>query len=202
MTENSKDFFLKALELKDEKRTGWELRNIEQPESVADHSWGTALLCLIDAEKEGVETSKCVKMALVHDLAEAETGDFVTRDVDGKQEVEKEEKEELESEAIKLITAGLESDQIEELWKEYEDRSTDEARFVKDMDLIDMCLQALKYERQQRYDPEEDNEDFQEYDNLDEFFATTEPRLNTETGKLLFTDIRERYEEAKQRPAK
>lgn len=201
MTENSKDFFLKALELKDEKRTGWELRNIEQPESVAGHSWGTALLCLIHAEKEGVETSKCVKMALVHDLAEAETGDFVARDVDGKQEVEKEEKEELESNAIRSITSGLESDQIEELWKEYEDRRTDEARFVKDMDLIDMCLQALKYERQQRYDPDEDNDDFQEYDDLDEFFATTEPRLKTETGKQLFTEIRQRYEEAKQRPA-
>lgn len=196
------DSLLKALDLKEEKRTGWELRNIEQPESVADHSWGTALLCLINAEKEGVDTSKCVKMAIVHDLAEAETGDFVTCDVDGKQEVEKEEKEELESEAIELLTAGLESDQIDQLWKEYEERETEEARFVKDMDLIDMCLQALKYERQQRYDPKEENEDFQEYDNLDEFFATTEPRLNTETGKQLFTEIRQRYEEAKQRPAK
>lgn len=198
MNENSEEFFLKALELKDEKRTGWELRNIEQPESVAGHSWGTALLCLVHAEKEDVETSKCVKMAVVHDLAEAETGDFVTRDVDGKQEVKKEEKEALETEAINSLTSELESIQIEKLWREYEERETKAAKFVKDMDLIDLCLQALKYEKQQRYDPEEDNEDFQEYDNLDEFFATTEPRMNTETGKQLFADIRGRYEEVKQ----
>lgn len=31
-------FLLNALKLKDETRTGWELRNIEQPESVADHT--------------------------------------------------------------------------------------------------------------------------------------------------------------------
>lgn len=202
MNENIDDFFLRALELKDEKRTGWELRNIKQPESVADHSWGTALLCLIHAEKEGLDTDRCVKMAIVHDIAEAETGDFVTRDIDGKQEVEKEEKEELETAAMEKLTESLNSDELLDLWKEYEERETGEARFVKDMDLIDMCLQALKYEKQQRYDPKEDNEDFQEYDNLDEFFATTEPRLNTETGKQLFTDIRERYEEAKQQPAK
>lgn len=196
------DPLLKALELKDEKRTGWELRNIRDSESVADHSWGTALLCLVYADREDVDASKCVKMAVVHDLAEAETGDFVTRDVDGKQEVGKEEKEELEIKAINSLTSGLETDKISELWQEYEDRETREARFVKDMDLIDMCLQALKYERQERYDPEEDNEDFQEYDNLDEFFATSEPRLNTETGKQLFEEVREKYEEAKQTPAK
>jgi putative hydrolase of HD superfamily len=65
------------------------------------------------------------------------------------------------------------------------------------MDLIDMCLQALKYEKQSRYDPEEENENFHKYDNLDEFFATTEPRLNTDTGEKLFWGIKERYEEVR-----
>ena len=191
------EFYLKALDLKDEKRTGWELRNIEQPESVASHSWGAAMLCLMLAEKEELDRQKCVEMALIHDLAEAETGDFATRDIDGKKEVEAEEKEELELAAIKELTEGLDSDKINKLWQEYEDRETPEAEFVKDMDLVDMCLQALKYEKDERYDPEEENENFQEYDNLDEFFATSEPRLNTETGKDLFAEIKQRYEEAK-----
>jgi len=68
-----------------------------------------------------------------------------------------------------------------------------------DMDMIDMCLTALKYEKQKRYDPEEDNDNFKEYDNLDEFFATTEPRLTTEIGKQLFQNIRQRYEQAKEK---
>jgi putative hydrolase of HD superfamily len=182
--------------LKDEKRTGWELRNIEDPESVADHSWGLALLTLIYSEEVGIDEGKALKMALVHDIAEAETGDFVTRKVDDKQEIEKEEKEKLETEAVEKLS-GLLGEELGEIWKEYEERETDEAKFVKDMDLIDMCLQALKYEKQERYDPDEDNEDFQEYEHLDEFFATTEPRIATLKGQQLFREIRDRYEEAK-----
>ncbi|MFB6115642.1 MAG: HD domain-containing protein [Candidatus Nanohalobium sp.] len=189
---------LKALQLKDEVRTGWELRNIEDPESVADHSWGVALLTIVYGEEAEIDTEKALKMAVVHDIAEAETGDLVTRAIDEKQDVEKEEKEEMEEEVVEKLSGLMESEELEELWKEYEERETKEAKFVKDMDLIDMCLTALKYEKESRYDPEEENENFQEYENLDEFFATSEPRIKTLKGQELFRDIKERYEEAKQ----
>ncbi|PSH02311.1 MAG: phosphohydrolase [Nanohaloarchaea archaeon QH_8_44_6] len=186
-----------VLNLKDEKRTGWQLRNIEDPESVADHSWGVALLTLIYSEKVDINEEKALKMALIHDIAEAETGDFVTRKVDDKQEIEKEEKEKLEKEAVEKLS-GLLGEELEEIWMEYEERETDEAKFVKDMDLIDMCLTALKYEKENRYNPEEENEDFQEYENLDEFFATTKPRITTLKGQKLFREIEDKYQEAKQ----
>lgn len=191
------EFFLKALELKDEKRTGWELRNIKDPESVTDHSWGTALLSLIYGEKEDLDTGKTIKMALIHDLAEYRTGDLVTRADSELQEIDKENKHELELKAMDELNNLLDTDEIVELWKEYEERDSKEAKFVKDMDMIEMCIQALKYEKQQRYNPEEENENFQDYDNLDEFFATTQPRLNTDTGKKLFQEIKDRYEDAK-----
>jgi len=37
--------------------------------------------------------------------------------------------------------------QIEALWKEYEERQTPEAKFVKDLDRFEMASQALEYER-------------------------------------------------------
>jgi putative hydrolase of HD superfamily len=187
---------MKVLNLKDEKRTGWELRNIQDPESVADHSWSTAFLTLIYAEKEEVDRDKALRIALIHDLGEAEIGDIAHRAVDAEQEMEASEKSRLERETVEEISSNTDEDIID-LWKEYEERKTREAIFVKDMDMIDMCLQALKYERQKRYDPEEDNENFQEYDDLDEFFATTEPRLKTDTGKQLFKQIREKYRKAR-----
>lgn len=194
------DFLLKALELKDEKRTGWELRNIEDPESVADHSWSTAFLTLIYGIKEdNIDTDHSLKIALVHDLAEAETGDIATRAQDVKKNKSEDEKNELEHHFFQELAETLEDSHIQELWKEYEQKETDEAKFVKDMDKIELCIQALKYEIDQRYDPEEDNENFQEYDNLDEFFATTKPRLTTSIGKQLFQKIRQRYEEAKEK---
>ncbi|AOV94344.1 phosphohydrolase [Nanohaloarchaea archaeon SG9] len=188
---------LTALNLKDEKRTGWELRNIEDPETVADHSWGVALLTLVYSKEVGINEEKALKMALIHDIAEAETGDFVTRKIDDKQEIEKEEKEKMEKEAVEKLS-GLLGEELDEIWMEYEEHETDEAKFVKDLDMIDMCLQAVKYEKENRYDPEEDNENFQEYENLDEFFATTEPRITTLKGKQLFNEIRDRYQKAKQ----
>lgn len=192
------EFFLDALELKDEKRTGWELRNVEEPESVADHTWGCATLVMMFSGQEDLNTEKCLKMALVHDLGESKVGDLATRAVDLENKVSKEEKDRKERNALEEMTEKLGSSEIMDLWEEYSERETEEARFVKDMDLVELCLQALKYEKEGRYNPEEENENFQKYDNLDEFFATSRPRLHTDLGKQLFHDIKERYEEAKQ----
>lgn len=65
------DVLLEAYELKDELRSGWQLRKIADPESVAAHTWGTATLCLLFADEAGIDRGRAVSMALVHDLAEA-----------------------------------------------------------------------------------------------------------------------------------
>lgn len=77
--------------LKDVARSGWVLRGIERPESVADHSWGTAYLCLLLAPA-GIDRERSVAMALVHDLAEVETGDIPRRVAREAQPVSPEEK--------------------------------------------------------------------------------------------------------------
>lgn len=181
--------------LKDETRTGWQLRGIEDPESVAAHSWGVTLLvvrfCPADLDRE-----LALSLAAVHDVAEAETGDIAVRAESGKQETTAEEKQRLEAAAIAGPLAGLGED-VRDLWEIYERRECPEARFVKDMDLLDTCLQALIYEHEERYDPDADNPNFEEYDRLDEFFATSEPRFSTDRGRELFEAIRSRYEAAK-----
>ena len=66
------------------------------------------------------------------------------------------------------------------------------------MDLIDICLQALSYEKQARYDLGEENENFEKYDNLYEFFATAKPILTTDAGHRMYQE-KERYERVKDR---
>ncbi|ELZ25537.1 HD domain-containing protein [Natrinema limicola] len=191
------DALLEALELKDELRTGWVLRGIDAPESVAAHTWGVATLCLLYAEQAGdaVERDRAVAMALVHDLAEARTGDIPTRADDEHQQVSTEEKTARERAAIAELLEPFDADgEFRSLWEEYETRETPTAQFVKDMDLIDNCLQALKYERENRYDDAEENTAFSQYENLDEFFATAAPRLHTEIGETLFEETKTRYE--------
>jgi len=68
------------------------------------------------------------------------------------------------------------------LWEEYEAAKTATARFVRDMNLCDMCAQALLYTSNRR-----------STSRLDEFFETSRPRLSTATGKRLHRQIEERY---------
>ena len=48
-----------------------------RPESVAEHSWRTALMAFLIADEfPGVDMNKVIKMCLIHDLGECFTGDI------------------------------------------------------------------------------------------------------------------------------
>ena len=185
------ELLLRAYALKDEPRAGWLLRGISDPESVADHSWGTALLCLLFAAEEGVDRGQALAIALVHDLAEAETGDVPARAEPAGNPGEKARRE---REAMERLLAGGDGAGVRRLWEAYEERSSREALFVRDMNLVDMCLQALKYEREGRHEPADGGASDGA---LDEFFATSRPRLSTATGRRLFAGALALYEAAK-----
>lgn len=188
-------FFLRALDLKDVPRTGWLLREVTEPESVADHSWGTALLCLVYGREAGVAVDHAVRIAIVHDLAESITGDIARRVNPDAQTTNDADKARLERAAMDELVNGWEGQEIYRLWQEYEDRASAEARFVRDMNLVDMCLQALKYEQESRYDGSVHHPNFPDFPRLSEFFATSAPRLSTSTGKQLFDRIKRRYDQ-------
>ena len=70
-------FASRVAKLKEVKRTGWTYyKEIKDVESVADHSYRMAMLCMAFSKFAEVDVSKCVKMALMHDLAEAVVGDI------------------------------------------------------------------------------------------------------------------------------
>eukprot|EP00878_Enallax_costatus_P042662 GHUV01050093.1.p1 GENE.GHUV01050093.1~~GHUV01050093.1.p1 ORF type:complete len:125 (+),score=23.59 GHUV01050093.1:368-742(+) len=57
------------------KRTGWVRCNVQQPESIADHMYRMGLMSLL-ASDCNVDGQRCIRMALVHDIAEAIVGDI------------------------------------------------------------------------------------------------------------------------------
>ena len=87
------------------------------------------------------------------------------------------------------LLAGGDRAGLRRLWEAYEGRASREALFVRDMNLVDMCLQALKYEREGRAGDAPGA--------LDEFFASSGPLLSTATGRRLFERALDLYEEAK-----
>ena len=95
-------FFEKVLELKNVPRQGWkEKLEIDNPESVADHSYSTTVLSMILSDMKGLDSEKIIRMSLLHDLAESIIGD-ITPD-----HITKNEKITKENHAIKQILKNL-----------------------------------------------------------------------------------------------
>lgn len=137
--------FLEAAgRLKDLKRAGWVRVGIPSPESVADHSFRVAVMALLFGPRLGLNVDKMVRLALIHDLAESRVGDLTPTD-----RVTSVEKRELESLAFAEIVDGLpEGSALVDLWREYAEEATAEARAVHQLDKLELALQALVYELQ------------------------------------------------------
>jgi len=209
-------YLLNAYRLKDRPRSGWVLRGIDRPESVAAHSWGTALLCLLFADEAGVDRAEALEIALTHDLAEAEIGDLPSRADPALRPVGADEKAALEAWAMATLRETWPdeaADLVARRWRSYEDRDGPAARFTRDMNLLDMALQALIYEREGRYGPRadvaadphddpgdrgdrgDDRSSAQATGRLDEFFASAEARVTTPFGRARLAEIADAYRE-------
>ena len=139
--------FLHTIEhLKLEKRTGWHLCGIPiiKSESIADHMYRMAIMaCMI--QDDSIDKFKAVKMALVHDMAEALVGDITPACG-----VTEEEKNRRETEAMQSIKEMLGNNpfgaEAQELWHEYAADITKESQFVKDIDKTELIVQVVEYE--------------------------------------------------------
>lgn len=169
------DFLTLCQRLKTTKRTGWVYRGIRDPESIADHMYRMAAMALIAVDIPGIDRDKCIKMAIVHDIAEAIVGDITPSDGVPKEEKNRRERKALD-EMCGILGGGSIADEIYQLWNEYEENSSPEAKIVKDFDKVEMILQALEYEIAQGK-------------NLDEFFKSTAGKFQTDIGKAWAAEI-------------
>jgi putative hydrolase of HD superfamily len=130
---------LAACALKDLPRAGWVRVGVPAPESVAAHSWGIAHLALW-LLPANLDLGRALAYASLHDLAEATVGDITPHDG-----VSHEEKARREGEAIDRLLALRPA--LRDLWAAYEAHDDAEARFVRELDRLDMAVQALAYHR-------------------------------------------------------
>ncbi len=161
---------LKAL-----KRAGWLHCGVPaaEAESVADHAFRTALLAWLaagledGAEGAGLDRDRVLKLALVHDLAEALAGDPTPYDpaevpdaADAtarraflnrrhvRSEARSAAKHAAEAAAMTDLLADLPAPlagELRALWEEAEAVVTPEARFVKGADRLERYLQSREY---------------------------------------------------------
>ncbi|MCC5832538.1 MAG: HD domain-containing protein [Chlamydiales bacterium] len=129
--------------LKNELRNGRTSRG--KKESVAEHSWRLAIMAMIFAPRLDKEISleRALKMALVHDLAEAVTGDNPYFLYENNCEMQF-FKYEQEFSAMKIMHEKYRtsfSKEIIELWHEFESGASYEAKFIKALDKIEAQIQ-------------------------------------------------------------
>jgi len=115
-------------------------------DSAADHSWRLSLMAMLFSKDLDMDSNKLIRLSLVHDLAEALTGDIdMYLIVDGI--VSKEQKAEAEKKAIEEMCSKLpdeEAAEIRALWNEYEDAQTKEAIFIKTLDKIETIIHMIE----------------------------------------------------------
>src|SRR4030042_3960982 len=75
------NFLIEVGKLKRNKRKGWVINQIKDPESIAEHVFRATILgWILGRKKKGINIEKLIKMALGHDLCEIYAGDTTPYD--------------------------------------------------------------------------------------------------------------------------
>ena len=137
--------------LKRLERTGWTLRGMPNgTESVAAHSFGVSVTAMMLADKIknrglDLDIERVLKMALLHDWAETRVGDM-PRTATSYFGADVRKKAETTAFADIVDTLGAAQSEYKNLYQDYEQRDSLEARLVKAADIIDLLIQAYALE--------------------------------------------------------
>ena len=133
-------------------RTGWILRGLPNgTESVAAHSFGVTVTAMILADELAhrsvvVNMERVLRMALLHDWAEARVGDMPKTAIAYFGSAVR-KRAEAAAFADIIESAGAAQSLYQDLHADYELRESLESRLVKAADIIDLLVEVLALER-------------------------------------------------------
>ena len=117
------------------------LINSDRPENDAEHSWHLAMMAIVLAghANEPIDLEKVMKMVLIHDIVEIDSGDVFAYDT-----TKSHDNFDEELKAARRIFGILPEEQAEEfinLWIEFEEMKTPESKFARSLDRLEPLLQ-------------------------------------------------------------
>ncbi|MBC7830171.1 MAG: HD domain-containing protein [Chitinophagaceae bacterium] len=114
-------------------------------ESVAEHTWRMSLMAVLIEPllKQNVDTARLLKMIILHDLVEAEAKDISALDVLRNPEIkiQKVENEKKAIENLRLLLKETNGQEIYDLFYEFENKETYEAKVANALDKLEVQLQ-------------------------------------------------------------
>ncbi|MGW3495517.1 HD domain-containing protein [Streptomyces sp. NPDC001020] len=161
-------FLYEAGTLKNSARTGWWMVGVHNPESVAEHSWRTALIATIIAGLEGADPARAAFLAVWHDSQETRTGDVNHL---GKRYASTADPREITADQVAGMPEVL-AEAVKELVAEYEASQSPEAVCARDADKLECMIQGVEYKAQG-------------YENAQRWIDNNRGRITTKTGHAL-----------------
>ncbi|MFE7975130.1 HD family hydrolase [Streptomyces shenzhenensis] len=168
-------FLYEAGTLKNTKRSGWWMAGVKDPESVADHSWRTALIATVIAKLEGADPARVAFLAVWHDRQETRTGDV--NHLGKKYTAGEADPEAITADQVAGMPAVL-ADAVKALVAEYEAKASAEAQCARDADKLECMIQGIEYRDQG-------------YANAQRWIDNSRSRIVTESGRALADTVLE-----------
>jgi putative hydrolase of HD superfamily len=142
---------------------------IRDPESVAEHSYRTAIIGYVLAALEGANPEKTAMICLFHDTAEARIGDLHWT---AKRYLSAKEGERVAlTEQVRRLPQEFAATVLSRV-NEYEERSSHEGQLAREADLLECIFQAREYQTQG-------------YTEAQDWITGCYENLQTESGKNL-----------------
>jgi putative hydrolase of HD superfamily len=124
--------------LKRSKRTGWLIAGVDNPESIAEHTFRTAIIGYLLARMEGADPHKTATLCLFHDTQESRIGDVPSV---GKAYVVTAPNPQVTADQVAGFPDEI-GEAVRELVDEYEARESLEAQLARDADKLECLIQA------------------------------------------------------------
>ncbi|MEV1238712.1 HD family hydrolase [Nonomuraea sp. NPDC050022] len=130
--------------LKRYKRTGWLVAGVRDPESIADHSFRTAIIASVITALEGGNPERAAFLSLFHDTQETRVTDIPYI---GKRYLKAAPNEEVTADQVRGVPEPV-AEMVGGAVGEYEEKSSLEAVCARDADKLECLIQAVEYREQ------------------------------------------------------
>ncbi|MBN3930159.1 HD domain-containing protein [Streptomyces verrucosisporus] len=154
--------------LKRGKRSGWWIVGVKDPETIAEHSFRTAVIGAVLAMMEGADPAKVALLCTFHDTQETRVGDIPWI---GRRYLRAASNEEVTADQVADAHPAV-AEGIRAVVHEYENGESLEVLVARDADKLECVIQGLEYLEQG-------------YSNAREWVDTTRAKLKTPSAQAL-----------------
>ncbi len=167
-SQGTASFLMEMGMLKRAKRSGWWIAGVKDPETIAEHSFRTAVVGAVLAMMEGADPAKVALLCTFHDTQETRIGDIphIGRRYLTASSNEKVTEDQV-SAAHPAVLAGIQA-----IVEEYENAESLEVTVAHDADKLECLIQAVEYREQG-------------YKNVQPWIDSSLGSLKTESARVL-----------------